>query len=255
MLIPHTFNAETHSYRVDGEFVLSTSAVIQLNGLSDMASVPKNNLAHAGSRGSLVHDAIYELELGDDEWVNHVSKRAVALPLEDKPFGSNQLMDEVIERMDFYSAWRKTVSFKLIGKMEQSRVYRHVGTEQLIGATPDMPCLIDGEVYIIDTKTCFKQYGEKAKQLALKWRIQLQSYKEALESEDAFVAAMTKAKKSHINRAILHLHPDAGKVGIKGQQLGYEFHQYDQDDSYLLDSAIRVAVYKVSSGYKIGGGE
>lgn len=254
MLIPHTFNAETHSYRVDNEFVLSTSAVIQLNGLSDMASVPKNNLAHAGSRGSLVHEAIYHSELGYG-WHGMMVEAAFAMAEEDAPFGPQLLISEVEERMKFYQKWRSEHSFKLIGKMEQSRVYRHVGTEQLIGATPDMPALIDGEVFVIDTKTCFKQFGQKQQQLMLKWEAQLQSYKEALEAEDGFVAAMHKAGKDTIRRAILHLHPSCGKNGIKDQQSGYEFHTFEQDSEPIWDSMIRVATAKITHGYKIGGSE
>lgn len=253
MLINHQFDAVNHRYLVEGEFVLSTSAVIQLNGLSDMASVPKNNLAHAGSRGTMVHEAIYLSELNPKNWAMPISRRIDLLPEDEAPFGRQVLKEEVAERMGYYFKWRNSHSFKLIGKMEQSRVYRHIGTEQLIGATPDMPCLIDGEVYIIDTKTCHKAYGEKQKQLFLKWGLQLESYKECLESEEAFVSAMHKAGKSTINRAILHLHPECGKNGTKGEQSGYEFHTFTGDDSFIWDSAIRMAKVKLASGYKIGG--
>lgn len=254
MLIPHQFDQTNHRYLVEGEYVLSTSAVIQLNGLSDVSSVPKNNLAHAGSRGTLVHEAIYVHELGGN-WEKALNTSVDALADEDKPFGRQLLMDEARERMGFYFSWRKEHDVKLVGKMEQSRVYRHVGTEQCIGATPDFPCLIDGEVYIIDTKTCHKAYGEKQKQLFLKWGLQLESYKECLESEEAFVSAMHKAGKTQINRAILHLHPECGKNGTKGEQSGYEFHAFTGDDSFIWDSAIRMAKVKLASGYKIGGSE
>ena len=52
MLINHTLDHETHIYHVAGEFTLSTSDVIWLNGLSDMGMIPSGNLVHAGHRGS-----------------------------------------------------------------------------------------------------------------------------------------------------------------------------------------------------------
>lgn len=249
-LIPHTFDSANHRYRVDGEFVLSTSSVIELNGLSDMGSVPYDNLRHASARGTGVHLAIFAHETGCSP-IDAVEGFLATLSLQETPFGRDLLKQEIMERLGFYLAWRKEHKVKLVGKMEQSRVYRHIGTEQLIGATPDMICLIDDELFILDGKTCFKQFGEKAKQLALKWRVQLQSYKEALESEDAFLDGMRKSGKT-LNRAILHLHPMAGKTGVKGEQTGYEFHRFDCDDSYLLDSCIRVATAKLANGYKLG---
>lgn len=239
MLIDHTFIEESHLYRVPGEFVLATSDVIELNGMSDFSQVPTSHLVHAGHRGSATHLAILACETGGDI-------EGVVSGYE-KEHGV-KVFDEVMERMQGYYHFKTMHKIKLAGEMEKSRVYRHVGTEALIGATPDMPCFIDGVLTVLDPKTCHKQYGEKLKQLKLKWMAQTHSYTEALEADDDF---WRKIKRPDcIQKAVLHLHPECGKKnGFRAT--GWEFHQFAMDAQYLWDSMIRVARCKLASGYKL----
>jgi hypothetical protein len=237
-LITHTFDSETHNYLVQGEYVISTSSVIELNGLSDFSMVPVANLRHAGHRGTALHLAVlaYETECDvEDAVCGYEEEHKV------------EVFVQVMERMSGYMRWRDEHEVKLAGKMEQTRVYRHVGTEQLIGGTPDMPCWIDGELFILDPKTCFKQYGMMAKQLMFKWKLQTQSYSEALDVDEEF---WSNIPRQPINRAILHLHPECGK-SRGNKAAGFEFHPFRTDDSFLWDSAIRMAMGKLSHGYKL----
>jgi hypothetical protein len=238
VLIPHTFLEEEHIYQVPGEFVISTGDVISMNGLSDLSMVPIANVRHAGHRGSALHLAIfaYETECDVEDAINGYEDA-----------NEVKVFDQVMERMTAYLRFRDEHEVKLAAPMEQTRVYRHVGTEHLIGGTPDMPCFIDGELFILDPKTSHKQYGEKAKQDKLKWKLQTQSYAEALDVDEDFWKGI---ERQPINRAILHLHPECGKE--RGRiPLGYEFHRFEADDSYLWDSAIRMAMGKISHGYKL----
>ena len=112
-----------------------------------------------------------------------------------------------------------------------------------------MPCFIDGVLSILDAKTCHKQYGEKAKQLKLKWLLQTQSYVEAVEADDEFWKRL-KRKPGPIQKAVIHLHRECGKVrGEKPTE--FEFHVFTEDAQYGWDSAIRMARMKIASGYKL----
>jgi hypothetical protein len=230
-LIPHTFDEEKHLYLVEGEFVLSTSAVIELNGMSDMSQVPRDALEFASHRGSALHAAVlaYEMDCSPEDAVEGYCA-----------LHECGVFDTVMERFRFYLRWRDQHELKLAGKMEQTRVYRHVGTDVCIGTTIDFPCFLDGVRTNLDLKSGFKQYGMKAKQDALKWAAQLQSYAEATDAEEGLDPA----------GAILHLHPNCGKTGTKGEALGYEFHPMPEC-GHLWDSMIRVAMEKLSHGYKL----
>jgi hypothetical protein len=236
MLINHSFDEKDHVYHVPGEYVLATSDVIELNGMSEFGQVPPANLEHAGHRGTATHLAIMAHETGCD-WDDTVRGYEVLHGVE--------VMEDVSNRMAAYFRFRKQHSVELAKPMEQSMVYRHVGTDALIGATPDMVAFINGVLTIVDIKTCFKQYGQKQKQLKLKWFAQLSSYLEALEAEEDFWNTHGK-----IEKAVLHLHPECGKErGFK--PLGYEYHDFPQDGSFLWDSMIRVAQAKLSHGYRL----
>jgi hypothetical protein len=223
-LIAHEFDEATHVYKVAGEYVLATSDVIELNGLSDVSQVPVEALLNAQKRGTALHLAVQAYELGREVSVD----------------GSAAFREDVMKRFAFYLKWREGKKVVLAGAMEMSRVYRHLGTEILIGGTPDMVAYVDGELFIIDLKTAIKQYGTKALMDSLKWKLQTQSYKEALEAEG-----------QQVQRAVLHLHPQCGKTGVKGGQLGYEWHHFQGDDSFIWDSCIRVAMMKIAHGYKL----
>jgi hypothetical protein len=230
-LIPHTFDPNKHMYQVDGDFVLSTSAVIELNGLSDMSMVPKDALEFASHRGSALHLAVmaYETDCSPEDAVEGYDA-----------LHETNVADAAMERFRFYLRWRENHEVKLAGKMEQTRVYRHEGTEICIGTTIDMPCYIDGIFTVVDLKTSHKQYGQKHKQDCLKWKLQLQSYREALEAEGALPE----------KTMILHLHKDCGKTGVKGEALGYEEH-YQPECGHAWHSAITMALEKLSAGYKL----
>lgn len=241
-LVEHSFDADGHIYHVPGKFVLSTSDVIELNGLSDVSMIPLDALKHAGNRGTALHLAVQAFETGS------TPELAVQAYEREK---NCRVFDEVMERLWFYRSWRSGKQIKLAAEMEVPRVYEHEGTGYYIGATLDMPAWIDGELTILDLKTCFKQYGEKAKQDRLKWRLQLQSYKEALMADGRF---WMKTKPCEIKRAVLHLHPECGKTGTKGTQTGFEFHpfdEFDDDDPFGWDASLRVAMLKIKNGYKL----
>lgn len=232
-LVPHTFDHENHIYIVPNEFVISTSDIIELNGLSDFSMIPVEMVRHASHRGSSLHAAVMAYETGCD--VRECLDGYDAL-------NDVEVAVEAWERFTYYLRWRSDHEVKVIGKMEQPRVYRHVGTEQLVGATPDLPCEVDGEFAILDLKSSHKNYGQKAAQDHLKWRIQLQSYAEAAEAE---------TERPSVKRLLLHLHPTCGKTGVKGEQTGFECHEFKMDDSFLLDAAIRMAMAKLTNGYKL----
>lgn len=238
-LIPHEFDEENHIYQVPGHFVWSTSDVISMNGLSDFSQVPVANLKYATDRGQGVHIAILAYETGADveEAVRDFEEESEV-----------SVIEGVMERMKGYFRFRDSHDLKLCGEMEKTRVYQHTGTELLVGGTVDLPCYIDGQFTILDAKTQFKQYGQAAKQCMLKWRLQLQSYLEAMEEDEAFWQQF--GRPDLIAKAILHLHPNCGKVRGK-EATGFEFHPVSVDDSHLWDSAVRMAQAKLSAGFQL----
>lgn len=248
MLIPHEFEASTHIYKPKGllEWCFSTTDVIAMNGLSDFNQVPPKNLAHAALRGTMLHSLVEASEMA--------YTRSLA------EFDS-QAAKEAVERYEGYLAFKKCHPIKVLG-MERTMVYRHQGTEQLIGVTPDMYGFVTCEcealycplkglqdaLAVIDLKTCHKQYGEKAKQLRLKWWAQTQSQVEALEADDQLWSQIRRP--TGIERIVLHLHPDCGK--IRGAApTGFEVHRFKEDGQFLWDSMIRIAQAKLAHGYKV----
>lgn len=239
MLIPHTFDVANHLYLVPNEYVWSTGDIIAMNGLSDFGQVPIDNLRYATERGKGVHIAIQAYEQDED-----VQDAVREFELNN----DTSVMDGVMDRMKGYFRFRDAHDLKLCGLMEQTRVYKHEGTEILIGGTIDIPCYLDGVFTILDPKTCFKNYGQAALQTKLKWRMQLQSYKEAMEADDDFWTAV--GIPDIVHKAILHLHPNCGKE--RGfTPTGFELHPFNADESHLWDSMIRVAQSKLSNGFKL----
>ena len=233
MLVEHVFDTENHLYKVEGEFCLSTSAVIELIGLRDVSQVPLAALEFAGHRGSAVHRAIqaYEEDQDVEDAIREYEKESDVM-----------VMDTVLERMALYYRFRDQHEVKLCGTMEKSYVYRHEGTEYLIGGTPDLPCTVDGVFSVLDVKTTHPNSGAAALQDMLKWKCQLQSYQEIL----------TEAYQKGPEKFILHLHPKL-RDKPRGQITGFNLHHIVSDDSLLWDSAIRVAMAKVSHGFKLEG--
>jgi hypothetical protein len=244
-LVEHQFESDGHVYRVPGEFVLSTSDVIELNGLSDVSMIPLAALQHAGHRGTALHAAVLAFETG------RRPELAIQECVEKSGYprsNHDAFLNEVMERLWFYRSWRSGRTVKLAGEMEVPRVYRHEGTGFLIGATADLPIFIDGVLYVADLKTGAKQYGAKAQMDQLKWKLQTQSYKEAYESDEEF---WRKIARQEMRRIVLHLHPECGKTGTRGTQTGWEQHPFDDDDSFAWDSAVRMAMLKIKHGYKL----
>jgi hypothetical protein len=248
MLIKHKFEPDGHFYHVFGEFVLATSDVIELNGMSDFNQVPSKNLAHAALRGTMLHSMVEEAETG--------------LKSPYTEFDGAEAHTEAKERLEAYFRFKEHHSVRLAGPMERTMVYRHMGTESLVGVTPDLygyvscSCKalycplrgLESALSVIDMKTCHRQYGEKLKQLRLKWWAQTQSQVEALEADDELWGQIKHP--TCIERIVLHLHPECGKIR-GGAATGFEIHRFTEDGQFLWDSMLRVAKEKLAHGYKI----
>lgn len=245
-IVEHRFDSDGHVYHVPGEYVLSTSDVIELNGLSDVSMIPVAQLEKAKHRGSALHLAVLFFETG------RRPESAIEEYMQTSGYprsNHDAFLNEVMQRLWFYRSWRAGKRVKLAGEMEKPRVYRHEGTGRLIGMTADLPIWINDVLYIADLKTGHKQSGQKAMQDRLKWKYQLQSYKEGFEADDTFWRGK---KRGAIGKLILHLHPECGKNGTKGTQSGFEEHDFSEDDdSFSWDAAIRVAWDKHTHGYKL----
>lgn len=249
MLIPHEFVADGHFYKPKGllEWCFATSDVLELNGLSDFNQVPPKALDHAALRGTITHRLIECAEM------------ALEASVEDL---DTQAGKEATDRLEGYFRFKEGHSIRLAGPMERTMVYRHQGTEQLIGVTPDMPVFISCDckalycplrglqdaLAVVDLKTQHKQYGAKLEQLKLKWWAQTQSQVEALEADDLFWKQIRRP--TAIEKIVLHLHPECGK--IRGAApLGFEVHRFKEDGQFLWDGMIRVAQAKLAHGYKL----
>lgn len=244
MLYPHEFVTDGHYYKVKGflEFCYATTDIIEMNGMSDFLGVPPSALRHASERGTLVH----KLVEGDRKSL--------------KSYGP-EIVKEAHERMEAYERFRKCHTLEIL-QAEKTMVYRHLGTEAFIGVTPDMyarisctceaiHCPLRGlkdALCAVEIKTLHRQYGEKLKQLRLKWWMQLESQVEALEADDAFWKKF--ARPDVIEKVVIHLHPDCGKIRGASPS-GFEVHRFPADGQYLWDSMVRIAKEKLANGYKL----
>jgi len=222
VILPHTFDEELHVYTVDGQYVLSTSDIISLNGLADYGSIPKAVLDHASWRGTELHKAIEYYELD----------------------GAVESMPEEVEPyFEGYIKFKKDYDFEPIGELEKQIVYQHEGTEQAVGCTIDLRGLVKGQPYILDAKTTAKMYGKALRSKCLAWRLQLSSYSEATDCDWEWWK-LTGG---------VDVHDPAGKGIVQvNREGGYTFHDFSQtDDSHLWDSAVRMAVAKLSAGFQI----
>lgn len=225
-LIPHTFDHERHIYQVPGEFVMATSDVLTLNGLCLFQGVPPSVLERASNRGTELHAAVCAYEEGKQ------------IP---------PMVDEAYERFMAYLRWSEAVGFRCAGPCERPIVYQHEGTDQLIGATPDLMGFIGDDLYLVDLKTCFRQSGQAKKQKLFEWRLQTQSYKEGLLQDEELWETWGPCE---MKRMVLHLHPDCGIVERGGKRLGWEQHLFPWDDSDLWNAAVLMAAAKLAHGHK-----
>jgi hypothetical protein len=221
MILPHTFHEEAHLYQTPGRYVLSTSDVIDLCGLSDMSQIPIDVLRHACYRGKCLHKAIERYEQGQ-EWQDD-------FPAEFMPY------------LDGWFAFRDAFSVCIVGPHEKPYVYLHDGTDQAIGATIDLRFIYQDYLWAVDVKSIHPVSGKALKQKQLAWRMQTQSYAEVTAMDEAFLTALDCYPYLHgIRRAIVHIHPK-----LKG---GYAFHEFHMDDGMLWDGAVRIAQAKVAAG-------
>lgn len=226
-LIAHTFTREGHAYRVNGGYVLSTSDILTLNGLCLFEGVPAETLALASLRGQMVHEAVQCFEI------------QVELPKLPR-----SVADDVRVRFAAYKRWKEKVGFEVCGPIERSIVYQHHGTDMLVGGTPDIIGKVNGEVFVVDLKTCARQSG-KAKQMKMfEWRLQTQSYLEGLAEDEQLWKTIDGMK-----RGVLHLHPQCGIEVRGGERLGYEWNEFNQDDSAVWSAAVAMAQAKLSAGH------
>ena len=223
MILAHEFDEATHTYKVPGQFVLSTSDIISLVGLSDYSQIPSQVLAHASWRGTQLHRAIQFFEEDSD------------IP---------QMPDEVLPYFQGYCKFRAEYNFEPIGAMEKQIVYIHEGTEQAVGCTIDLRGTVRSMKtqypYILDVKTCAKQYGKAKAQKVFAWRMQTQSYTEATACDEEWFDLCKSEEPTR--RAIVQVNKEGG----------YEFHDFGMtDDASLWDSCCRIAMAKLANGYQM----
>lgn len=239
MILPHTFDPESHVYKVDGYFVLSTSDIKAINGFEDYGQIPSAVLAHAAWRGTQLHRAVQFVEeaIHDGAPLREAAKEILAQlagPLEEvKPY------------LIGYLKCRQEYELEPIPPMEKQIVYLH--DETAIGCTIDMRCRIHGKGYqgipaIGDLKTTAKQYGKALAQKKLAWRLQTQSYKEATQYDESFWRNFDTP--NNCSRFICQ----------PNKERSYEFHCFkNYDDSDNWDAAVRVAALKLANGHKLEG--
>lgn len=219
MILEHQFDAETHTYRVPGYFVLGTSDVIALNSFAEYGQIPKAVLENASLRGSEVHQAI--------EWFE-TDAEPPAMPSE-------------IER--YFNGWlkfRTKFEFEPVGRMEKQIVYQFGEAEHAIGATIDARGLLGGKPYVLDIKTSSKQSGKALKQKLLCWRMQLQSYLEATALDEEWWKTVNASQKA--GRAIVQLSKDGE----------FTFHDFSHiDDTESWSAAVHVAQLKLKNGFEL----
>lgn len=230
MLREFEFDKESHIYRVDGEFCLSTSSVIQMAGLVDYGAVPKSIIDHASWRGTQLHAAIEYYESDGD--LPHILNQ-FAGPLEEvKPY------------FEAYLRFKDDYQFEPIGELERQLVYQHDGTDTCIGCQIDLRGTIKGgRLAILDAKSSHKQYGAAKKQKHLCWRLQLASYAEGTAFDEQWwqETGHHAPAASDVTKGIVHCQKDGS----------YEFVEFPEDDSLLWDSTVRLARAKLNHGWKL----
>jgi hypothetical protein len=220
MLIPHEFVEDGHYYKVPGRYVICLSDIISLNGLSNNEQVPLERLLQASLRGTNFDKEVQAFE---------ENKKLPPMP------------EDVRQCFVGYLNFRKDHEVKLAWKMQNSMVWEHNGSDILVGGTPDLCLFIDDELWNVDCKTTFPLCGKAKRMKELAWRIQLQGQLDAWnENEDLWT---TLGESQVMKKAILHCHPK-----LKN---GYSFIPFPQDDSYLFDSALRMAVAKLAAGFEV----
>ncbi len=223
--IPHKFDEENHLYLVDNHYVLATSDVISMCGMVDYDAVPLATLEKARWKGEQVHKAIHAFEE------------------EDLDFDS---IDPLVQPFfDSYIEFKALTGFRCIHPCERSLVYEHEGTGQFIGCHLDLVGWVDKKLYILDPKSTYPNSGAAKKTTYLRWRMQLQSYHEALATDESFWTSLTADQTPEVGRAIVHLQRDGSFLMDK------HFIDFsDVDDSLNWDACVRVAWMRLTNGGK-----
>lgn len=137
---PVDFDAETHTYRVNGEVVPGVTSIIRC--LSDFTGVPVERLERAGERGSAVH---LLTEMSDKGGLRY----RITVP------------EEYAAYVEAWHAFTKDYRPKFLGIEE--RLYH---PEMGYCGTADRIAVIDGEAGILDLKTTWRLHPECGVQLA-----------------------------------------------------------------------------------------
>jgi hypothetical protein len=220
MLIEHQFEPDGHIYKVPKAYVLCLSDIISLNGLSNHEQVPLERLLGAAARGNGFDQIVQAFE---------ENKTLPAMP------------KDVMMCFEGYLNFRGKHEVRLAGPMQKSMVWEHHGSDILLGCTPDLPLFVDGQLYNIDCKTIYPLCGKAKRMKNLAWRIQLQGQVDAFAEDEQFWE--THGETQVMKKAILHCHPK-----LKD---GHSFIEFEQDDTYLFDAAVRMAVAKLIAGFQI----
>lgn len=218
MILTHEFEEARHLYTSPGRYVLATSDIIDLVGLSNYEQIRVEILRHASYRGKCLHTAVEKYEQGQD-WQED-------FPAEFMPY------------LDGWFAFRDSHDIQMVGPHEKQYVYLHEGTEQAVGATIDFRFLYEGDLWIGDLKSIHPLSGKALAQKKLAWRLQGESYRTATEMDEQFIKSA--GNFGRIRRAVVHIHHKLKR--------GFAFHAFDGDDSLLWDGAVRMAMEKVSVG-------
>ena len=196
---------------------MATSDIVSLCGIDNLDMVPAAALRAATERGTALHKAVEDYEMGQD-W-------------------QAEFPEAHMEYLRGYFNFRDDFDIQVLPPMEKRYVYLH-DCDLAIGCTIDMRFIYKGNLYIGDLKSCYRQYGKALKQLQLKWRLQTWSYYEATGCDPAFLTSVEPYQE--MRRAVIHVHPKYKK--------GYEFYEFLQDDADLWRGAVLMAQEKVAAG-------
>ena len=158
------FNEENHVYRLNGVIIPSVSKIIEPISMATYGSVDPVVLQNAANRGTAVHKAI--------EWYNDI--------------GVMDIQSDLMGYGDAYVQWFKKHNPEI--RHSEFRVYHKL---MRYAGTVDCLAMVGGELWLIDYKTSYKVVDKN-------YRLQLEAYSQALQSQGIFVQA----------KMVLHLTKD-----------------------------------------------
>ena len=191
-----TFDEGPHIYRLNGVQIPSVSRLMEPLKASCYAGVSDRTLAKAAGKGTSVHNSI-------ENWIK--------FGIEDVP----------PEHMGYFSGFREWwEKYRPIVVGSEVRIYHKL---LQYGGTLDLPCIINGELDLVDFKTTYAL-------LEMTCGVQLEAYSQALASHGLQV------QKKHI----LHLKKDGkwefaefpAKDPVRWRVFGALKCLYDYEQSY-----------------------